>query len=148
MIKKSDSRDTHPEYGAIQAPYSHLVLSLMLIILTVGCSAKSQSIDALLYDARSNLENAQKAGADELAKSEFDEAKALIAEAETAFQNGDKSARAILEKAKIKAVLAETLARQKKAESEAARLEEELEAVLAEATRIRQEREALESELR
>ena len=136
-------------------PTSHVsclmscVLYLMFcVFLTVtGCSAKGQYTNSLFAAASSQLASAQKAGADQFAESEFEEARDWLTQAETALRNKDNQARLFIQKAHAKARLAEALARQVKAESELAQLEAELEEASAEANRVRLEREAAETEL-
>jgi hypothetical protein len=124
-----------------------LLYVLCLVSCFSGCSATGQSVDALFAVANSQLASAQKAGAEQLAESEFQETRALIAEAEVALKNRDKETRSLIQKAHAKARLAEALAKQSRAESEAARLEAELENAQEEATRARLERRSAESEL-
>ena len=122
-------------------------LSCSVLLSVVGCSGVGQSVDALFASASSRLADARKAGAEKFAESEFQEAASLLTEAEVAIENGDKGARVLVEKALIKARLAEALARQSKAESETAQLEAELEKASSEADQARQERQAAESKL-
>ncbi len=153
-IHKGDStQDTRhkTQDSRLVTRYSLLVTILCLvscIFLTVtGCGAKGQHINTLFAAASSQLASAQKAGADQLAESEFEEAKNWFAQAETALRNKDKQAGFLIQKAHAKARLAEALARQAKAESELAQLEDELEKASAEANRVRLDRKAAESEL-
>lgn len=125
-----------------------------VIFSVVGCGVfvssetdAGQSTDALFAAANSQLASAQKAGAERLAESGFEEARALFAEAEIALENGDKEARTLIQKAHTKARLAEALARQARAETEVVQLEAELEKASAEASRVRLDRRASESEL-
>jgi chromosome segregation ATPase len=124
-----------------------LCLMSCVFLIVTGCSAKGQYINTLFAAASSQLASAQKAGADQLAESEFEEARDWFTQAEAALRNKDKQARFLIQKAHAKARLAEALARQVKAESELAQLEAELEEASAEANRVRLEREAAETEL-
>ena len=130
--------------------YSFLLISYVLlpaIFAVAGCGGGGQSIDALLADARSQLATAQEAGAEQFAEPDYAGAVALLAEAEIALRNKDKSAPYLLEKLDAKARLAEALARQSIAEAELARLETELEEASAEANRILTEYQSAEEEL-
>jgi hypothetical protein len=118
-----------------------------VLLSVAGCSATGQSVDILFAAANSQLASARKAGAEQLAESEFQQASGLLAEAEIALKNRDKGARSLIQKAYSKARLAEALAKQSKAETEAARLEAELERASAEASSARLERQSAESEL-
>ena len=121
---------------------------MFCVFLTVtGCSAKGQYTNSLFAAASSQLASAQKAGADQFAESEFEEARDWLTQAETALRNKDNQARLFIQKAHAKARLAEALARQAKAERELAKLEAELDEASAEANRVRLEREAAETEL-
>ena len=126
---------------------SALCVLCSVLFLMAGCGGGGQSIDALFAAANSQLASAQKAGAEQLAKSEFEEASALLAESEIAMGTRDQEAQSFTKKAHIKARLAEALARQSKAESEAVQLEADLEKASAEASSVRLERRAAESEL-
>ena len=120
---------------------------LCFVLLSVaGCGA-GQSIDALFAAADSRLADARKAGAEQYAKSALAEAEATLAEAETAIENKDKGARALVEKAAARARLAEALTKQLRAESETTQLETELEVAFSEANQARQERRSAEGEL-
>ena len=122
------------------------VLLCSAIFAVMGCSS-GQPIDGLFTAASSQLTRAQEAEAAEYAKPEFEEAKDLLAEAYMALENKDKSARNLVEKARVSSRLAEARARQSKAEAEAAQLEADLEKALEEASRVREERQSAESEL-
>ena len=132
-------------------PWAYRPIDLLAVLCLVsclsGCSATGQSIDALFAVANSQLASAQKVGAEQLAESEFQEARTLLAEAEVALKNRDKGARSLIQKAHTKARLAEALATQSRAESEATQLEAELEEAQEEAVRARMERRSAESDL-
>ena len=121
-------------------------LLCFVFLSVVGCGA-GQSIDALFAAADSHLVDARRAGAEQYAKSALSEAEASLAEAETAIENKDKSARALVEKAVARARLTEALTKQLRAESETTQLEAELEVAFSEANQARQERRSAESEL-
>ena len=123
------------------------IIPYLMLLSLAGCSATGPSTDALFASANSQLSSAQKAGAEQLAESDFEEAVTLLSGAETALKNRDKQARSLVQKAHAKARLVEALARQLKAENEAAQLEAELEKAREEATRARLERRAAEDEL-
>jgi hypothetical protein len=135
---------------------SFLVLCLVLpvAISMVGCGAKGVSIDVLFDAANAQLARAQKQlslPADQRAEAAamaFEEARALLAQAEIALENGGEEARSIIQKAHAKARFAEALSRQSKAEAAAKLAEAELEKALAEARHVRLERAAAESELK
>ena len=124
-----------------------LCLTSCVFLTVTGCSAKGQYIDALFAATISQLARAQKAGAEQLAESEFEDSKRLFAEAENALKNKDKQAGFLIQKAHAKARLAEALAKQATAERELAKLKAELDEASAEANRVRLEREAAEREL-
>jgi hypothetical protein len=142
--------------GELPFSFSPLLLCSLLLLSMVGCSATGQSVDALFAAANSQLASARHAlegsetevGAGQLAGFEFEEAKALLAEAESAMKNRGKETRSLIRKAHAKARLAEALARQSRAETEAMQLEAELEKAKDEANRARLERQSAESELR
>ena len=133
----------------ISAPLRLCVSTILCLVLfsMAGCSTTGQSIDALFAAANSQLASAQKAGAERLAESEFEKAKARLAEAEIASKNNDKETRSLVEKAHAQARLAEALAEQAQAESELAQSAAELEKVSAKANSVRLERKAAESQL-
>ena len=126
--------------------YTLCVLCLV-IPSVIGCSAKGQNTDVLFASANSQLASAQKAGAEQLAEPEFEEARISLIEAESAIENGDKRARTLIEKAHARARLAEAMAKQRRTENEAARLRVELEEASTEADRARLERQSAENEL-
>jgi hypothetical protein len=148
-VERSDrATSLHGNAAHLLSPCLRVSVSLgLMLFLSVGCSVPGQSTDVLIADARSRLVSAKEYGAEHLAKLEFEEAEALLAEAEAALENRQKGARSLIEKAYAKARLAEALARQSEAEAEAMRLETELEKASQEANIARQEREAAESEL-
>jgi len=113
----------------------------------IGCGGAGQSVEVLFADASSQLASAQKAQAEQFAKSEFEEARTLLSEATRLIEGGDAGALSLTKKAYAKARLAEALARQRKAETEAVRFEADLEKAMAEADRARLERQSAEREL-
>ena len=120
------------------------VASIFLFCLT-GCGITNQSFDVLLNNANSQVEIAQKTGADQLASAEFVEAKSLLEGAKSAQKSKQKEI--LVRKAYAKARLAEAIAKQVKAENEAVRLEAELKAIEEDANKIRLERQTIENEL-
>ena len=128
-------------------PGTALCFLYAALLAMVGCAGTGQSVDALFADANTYLADAQKAGAEEYAKSELAEATALLAEAEVAIANKDKSAQVLAERALVRARYVEALTKQLKAEGETIQLEAELEKASAEADQARQEREAAEAKL-
>jgi len=122
-------------------------LSCLILLWVIGCGGAGQSVDALFVAVNSQLADARKAGAEQYAESELEEAVSLMAKAEVAVENRDKGARTLMEKALAKARFAEALARQLKAENETTQLEMELEKASSEASQARQERQAAESKL-
>jgi hypothetical protein len=131
-------------------PAHFLICALLLcfaIFAVVGCGGIGLSNDAMYTAASSQLTSAQEAGAAEYAKAEFEEAENLLAEAEVAMGNKDSRASLLIERACAKARLAEALARQSKAEAEAAKLEADLEESLEAVERASEERKSAESDL-
>lgn len=128
-------------------PLIVLCLSGITLLWAMGCGGSGQSVDVLFATANTQLDDARKAGAEQYAKSELEEAVSLLAEAEAAIESEDKGAQVLLKKAMAKAKLAEALTRQLEAESETAQLETELEKASSEAAQARQERQAAESKL-
>jgi len=126
---------------------NHLRFACCVLLLVTGCSGAGQSVGVLFAAANSRLATARKAGAEQYAESELEEAVALLTEAETAIANKNKEARFLAEKALAKARLAEALALQLKAEGETTQLEAKLEKASSEADQARRERRAAESEL-
>ena len=127
-------------------PLMGLCLLCFALLSLVGCGA-GQSIDALFAATDSHLADARKAGAEQYAKSELDEAEAALAEVEAAIEGKDKGARVLVKKALAKARLVEALTNQLKAESETTQLEVELEAAFSEASQAGQDRQSAEREL-
>jgi len=110
-----------------------------------GCGVKNQSFDVLSSKANSEIEIAQKAGADQLASTEFEESKSLLEGAKSATKSKQKEK--FVKRAYAKARLSEALAKQVKAENEAIQLETELKTIEEDANKIRLERQTVESEL-
>ena len=117
-----------------------------LLFSVVGCST-GVSVDALFVAAESRLADARKAGAEQYARSELDEAAALLAQAEASIENKDKGAPVLVRKALAKARLVEALTRQLKAESKTSQLETELEAASSEANQAADDRQSAEGQL-
>lgn len=128
------------------APLMGLCFLYSALLSVVGCGA-GQSIDALFAAADSHLADARKAGAEQYAKSELDEAEAALAEVEAAIESKDKGARVLVKKALAEARLVEALTNQLKTESETTQLEAELEAAFSEANQAGQDRQSAEREL-
>ena len=124
-------------------------IALTVMILFAGCGVMSNRPDdnTLFATANSQLTAAQKAGAEEFAKIEFEDARNLLSLAEDALKKKDKEAKIIIQRAYAKARLAEVLARQEKAETEAAQAEVELKASEQNADKVRIERQSIEAEL-
>jgi hypothetical protein len=123
---------------------SFLFLTVIIFCL-VGCGAKNQSFDVLLNKTNSEIEIAQKAGADQLASTEFGESKSLLEGAKSAPKSKQKEI--LIKRSYAKASLSEAIAKQVKAENEAIQLETELKTIEEDANKIRLERQAVENEL-
>jgi len=119
---------------------------MISILCLAGCGISTQSIDTVFNTANSQIDEAQKAGAEQLASAEFDESKTLLQSALSA-QN-DKQKVILAERANAKARLAEALANQIKAEKEAEKLEKELKIIEEKASTVRTERQTAEEELK
>lgn len=126
--------------------YILLLLSIIIVVCLIGCGAKTQFFNALLDDVTMQIDTAQKAGADQLASVEFNEAKTLLENAKVASKNKQKIS--LAEKAYAKALLSEALAKQISAEKEANRLDAELRIMEEEAAKIKSERQAVEEDLK
>jgi hypothetical protein len=120
-------------------------LLITIIFCLSGCGIKNQSFDVLLNKANAEIEIAQKAGADQLASTEFEESKSLLEGAKTAPKGKQKEI--LAKRSYAKARLSEVLAKQVKAENEANQLEAELKTIEEDANKIRLERQTVESEL-
>lgn len=120
--------------------------AIAVILFLAGCGAKTQNFDILLNDAIAQIDTAQKAGADQLASTEFNEAKALLESAKVASKG--KQRISLAQKAYAKALLSEALAKQLAVEREANRLEAELKIMEEEANKIKSERKAVEEDLK
>ncbi len=125
------------------------ILFLLITAITLclaGCGANTQSFNALLDSVAIQIDVAQKAGADQLASVEFNEAKTLVESAKVAPKGRQKVS--LAEKAYAKALLSEALARQLSIEREANRLEAELRIMEEEANKIKSERQIVEEDLK
>jgi hypothetical protein len=120
-------------------------LLMAIIFCLAGCGVKSQPFDVLLNKANSEIEIAQKAGADQLASTEFEESKSLLEGAKTAPKSKQKEI--LVKRSYAKARLSEAIAKQVKAENEAVQLETELKTIEEDANKIRLERQTVENEL-
>ena len=120
-------------------------LLIAVIFCLAGCGVNNQSFDVLFNKANSEIEIAQKAGADQLASTEFEESKSLLEGAKSAPKSKQKET--LAKRAYAKARLSEALAKQVKAENEANQLEAELKTIEGDANKIRLERQTVESEL-
>lgn len=116
-----------------------------IIFCLAGCGVKNQSFDVLFNKANSEIEIAQKAGADQLASTEFEESKSLLEGAKSAPKSKQKEI--LVKRSYAKARLSEAIAKQVKAENEAVQLEAELKTIEEDANKIRLERQAVENEL-
>lgn len=119
------------------------IISIFLYFLA-GCGISNQSFNVFLSNANSQIEIAQKANADQLASAEFNDAKSMLEGAKAAPNNKQKEI--LAKRAYAKACLAEAIAKQVKAENEAAQLESELKTIEEDANKIRLERQATENE--
>lgn len=119
---------------------------MISVLCLAGCGISTQSVDTALNAVSLQIDEAQKAGAEELAPSEFDESKTLLQSALSA-QN-DKQKVILAERANAKARFAEALANQIKAEKEAEKLEKELKIIEEKASTVRSERQIVEEELK
>ncbi|MGB9595691.1 MAG: DUF4398 domain-containing protein [Candidatus Poribacteria bacterium] len=124
----------------------YILLLLMIMLCLAGCGAKTQNFDILLDDATTQIDTAQKAGADQLASAEFNEAKTLLESAKVVPKGKQKIS--LAQRAYAKALLSEALAKQLSAEKEANRLEAELKIMEEEANKIKSERKAVEEDLK
>jgi hypothetical protein len=120
-------------------------LLIAIIFCLAGCGVKSESFDVLLNKASSEIEIAQKAGADQLSSTEFEESKTLLEDAKSAPKGKQKEI--LVKKSYAKARLSEAIAKQVKAENEAVQLEAELKTIEEDANKIRLERQTVENEL-
>jgi len=100
----------------------------------------------MLNTASAQIDKAQKAGAEELATNEFNDAKSLLQEALSAPKG--KQRMMLSERANAKARLAESISKQIKSEKEAEKLESELRIIEDKAVRVRLERQTVEEELK
>jgi len=121
-------------------------VALIFIFCLAGCGISGQSFDVLINNTNSQIEIAQQAGADQLASTEFEDAKSLLEGAKAAQKSKQKEI--LAKRAYAKARLAEAVARQVKAENEATQLEAELKKIEEDANKIRLERQATENELK
>ena len=125
-----------------------IVLVPLLLSLMSACGSSGQFAAGIVYEARAQMSMAKRAGAEELASSEFQEANRILTEAEAAMaQKNEKEAYKIGTLAYLKARLAEAMAIRNKTEREAEIEEAELSAAEVELNRSRQERKAAEEEL-
>jgi len=123
----------------------YIILILNLLLCLIGCGISTQSVDTALNNASLHIDKAQKEGAEQFAATEFDEAKTLLQSALSA--KSDKQKVTFAERADVKARLAESLAKQIKAENEAKKFEDELKVIEEKANRVRLERQTVEEEL-
>ncbi|HGJ65444.1 TPA: DUF4398 domain-containing protein [bacterium] len=123
----------------------YIILFLGILLCLVGCGISTQSLDLALNNASLHIDKAQKEGAEQFASAEFDEAKTLLQSALSAKK--DKQKVILAERSYAKARLAESLAKQIKAENEANKFEEELKIIEEKANRVRLERQTVEEEL-
>ena len=120
-------------------------LLAVIIFCLAGCGVKNQSFDVLFNKANSEIEIAQKAGADQLASTELEESKSLLEGAKSSPKSKQKEM--FVKRAYAKARLSEAIAKQIKAENEANQLEAELKTIEEDANKIRLERQTVENEL-
>lgn len=119
---------------------------IIAMLCFIGCAISTQSVDIMLNEANLQIDNAQKAESEQYAPMEFDEAKKFLQSALSVQDNKQKLIFA--EKAKAKAILAEAVAKQIKAEKEAEKLESELKIIEDRANKVRAERQAVEEEFK
>ena len=120
-------------------------LLIAIIFCLAGCGINNQSFDVLFNKANSEIEIAQKAGADQLASTEFEESKSLLEGAKSAPKSKQKEI--LVKRSYAKARLSGAIAKQIKAENEANQSEAELKDIEEDANKIRLERQTVESEL-
>jgi len=123
----------------------NFLLLIVIVFCLAGCGVRTQSLNIMFNNASSQIEIAQKAGADQLASTEFEDSKSLLEGAKSAPKSKQKEI--LAERAYAKARLAEAIAKQVKAENEANQLEAELKATEEDANKIRLERQTVENEL-
>ena len=119
-------------------------ITLLIILCLAGCSFSTKSADLMLNNASLQIDSAQKAEAEQFASVEFDEAKTLYQSALSAPNGKQKSI--LAERANAKARLAESVAKQVKAEQEADKLETELKIIEEKANKVQLERQTAEDE--
>jgi hypothetical protein len=119
-------------------------ITLLIILCLAGCSFSTKSTDLMLNTASLQIDSAQKAEAEQFASVEFDEAKTLYQSALSAPNGKQKSV--LAERANAKARLAESVAKQVKAEQEADKLETELKIIEEKASKVQLERQTAEEE--
>ena len=123
----------------------NFLLLITIIFCLAGCGVNNQSFDVLFNKANSEIEIAQKAGADQLASTEFEESKSLLEGAKSAPKSKQKEI--LAKRSYAKARLSEAITKQVKAENEANQLEAELKTIEEGANKIRLERQTVENEL-
>jgi len=120
---------------------------MVFLLFLSGCGISSQSVDTLSSAADSYLSKAKEAGAEELARNEFQDAQSLLVKAKNDPTN-KKEKKILLQRSAAKARLAEAMARQTKAERELAKNEIELGKIESHANDMRMERQSAESTLK
>lgn len=124
------------------------IVSIALAISLQSCAAKGPA-SAVISEARIEISLARRAGAEELAPGELDEARDLISQAESALADGEvEKATHLAEMALLKARYARLKASYKRAREELERERAELEALRAELGAVRKAREEAEAELK
>jgi hypothetical protein len=126
-----------------------LIMLLLLVSLAISaCGSSGQFAAGSIYESKAQIAVAKRAGAEELAASEFQEANRALSEAEALIaQNKEEEAYKISSIAYLKARLAEAMAIRNKAEREAEVEEAELSAAEVDLNRSRKERKDAEEEL-
>lgn len=121
-------------------------LTIALIIL--GCSTSNQLAAGMVYDAKVQVRSAKEAGAQDLAKQEFEDAQRMLSRSEEALSAAkEKEAYRLGRRAYFKAKIAEALAIANRIEAEARAAEQTLEAKVQTVESARRELEQVEREL-
>lgn len=125
-----------------------LIMLLLLLGLVSACGSSGQFAAGSIYEAKAQIAVAKRAGAEELAASEFQEANRALSEAEALIaQNKEGETYRLSSIAYLKARLAEAMAIRNKAEREAEVEEAELSAAEVDLNRSRKDRKDAEEEL-
>lgn len=119
---------------------------IVLILSFIGCGVTNQSIDVMYDSAYSQLDKAREAGAEQFASEEFREAQNILTKVKSS--DNDKEKKALLQKASALARFAEVSTRQKKLESELAKLEDDERKIELHLRNVRSERQLAEETLK